>query len=311
MLSRRILRIKAIKALYAHLKSGSDNMMVSERNMIASIDKAYDLYFQILILPAKVADFAEQRIELAKQKQLPTREDLNPNTKFIDNAVIRIIANSDSVNDYVSARKLNWNRSPELIRSLYNSMIESQYYKEYMTSDEHSLKEDIKFMAEFFKSIQDSEMLDSVIEEMSILWVDDLFYVITAIDRTLSNIRPSHVELKVSPKFKNSDDLDFVKTLFEKTLIDYTENQKFIEKFTSNWDVERIVFMDNLIMGTALAELINFSEIPVKVTLDEYIDISKYYSTPGSSIFINGVLDKAAIALKNEDRIQKVGRGLI
>ena len=130
MLSRRLLRIKVVKALFAHLKSGADNMMASEKTLMASVDKAYDLYFQILILPVEIARYAEQRQELAKQKKLPTFEDLNPNTKFVDNAVIRTIANSDAVNDHIAARKLGWAKYPELIRTLYTQLTESDYYKE-------------------------------------------------------------------------------------------------------------------------------------------------------------------------------------
>ena len=138
MLSRRLLRIKVVKALFAHLKSGADNMMASEKTLMASVDKAYDLYFQILILPVEIARYAEQRQELAKQKKLPTFEDLNPNTKFVDNAVIRTIANSDAVNDHVAARKLGWERYPELIRTLYAQLTESDYYKDYMQREERS-----------------------------------------------------------------------------------------------------------------------------------------------------------------------------
>lgn len=132
MLSRRLLRIKVVKALFAHLKSGADNMIASEKNLMASVDKAYDLYFQIITLPVELARYAEQRQELAKQKKLPTPEDLNPNTKFVDNAVIRTIANSDAVNDHVAARKLGWSQYPELIRTLFTQLSESEYYKEYM-----------------------------------------------------------------------------------------------------------------------------------------------------------------------------------
>ena len=170
MLSRRLLRIKVVKALFAHLKSGADNMMASEKTLMASVDKAYDLYFQILILPVEIARYAEQRQELAKQKKLPTFEDLNPNTKFVDNAVIRTIANSDAVNDYAAARKLNWTRYPELIRTLYTQLTESDYFKDYMARPERSFADDRKLLEDFFKELQSCEPLDNVLEEMSILW---------------------------------------------------------------------------------------------------------------------------------------------
>ena len=252
MLSRRLLRIKVVKALFAHLKSGADNMMASEKTLMASVDKAYDLYFQILILPVEIARYAEQRQELAKQKKLPTFEDLNPNTKFVDNAVIRTIANSDAVNDHVAARKLGWERYPELIRTLYAQLTESDYYKDYMQREERSFDDDKKLLEDFFKELQSCEALDDVLEEMSILWTDDLPYIVIMVLRTLSNLRVSHTELKVPAKFKSSEDPEFVKTLFEKSLVNYSAFQDYIEKFTANWDVERIVFMDNLIIGTAM-----------------------------------------------------------
>lgn len=311
MLSRRLLRIKVVKALFAHLKSGADNMIASEKTLLTSVDKAYDLYFQILILPVQIARYAEQRQELAKQKKLPTHEDLNPNTKFVENRILRVIDNSDAVNDRIATRKLGWERHPELIRTLYAQLTESQYYKDYMLREERSFDEDKKLIEEFFKELQSCEELDEVLEEMSILWCDDLPYILMMILRTLSMLRPSHTELKVPSKFKSEDDPEFVKTLFEKALVNYDVYQESIEKFTSNWDVERIIFMDNLILGTAMAELTSFPAIPVKVTLDEWIEISKYYSTPGSSTFINGVLDKIVESLTADGRIKKAGRGLI
>lgn len=311
MLSRRLLRIKVLKALFAHLKSESDNLMASEKTLMSSVDKAYDLYFQMLLLPVELAEYARQRQELARQKKLPTFEDLNPNTKFVDNAVIRVIASSDSVNDYAAARRLGWKQHPDLIRTLYTQLVESGFYQEYMQRESRSLDEDRQLLEEFFKEMQSSEALDDALQEMSLLWSDDLAYIVLMVLRTLSNLRPSHTELKIAPKFKSDEDPQFVKTLFEKALVNYDAYQSYIERFTANWDVERIVFMDNLIIGTAMAELTSFPSIPVKVTLDEFIEISKYYSTPGSSTFINGVLDKIVASLTEEGRIKKTGRGLI
>ena len=171
--------------------------------------------------------------------------------------------------------------------------------------------DDKKLLEDFFKELQSCEALDDVLEEMSILSTDDLPYIVMMILRSLSNLRPTHTELKVPAKFKSDEDPAFVKTLFEKSLVTYSAFQDYIEKFTANWDVERIVFIDNLIIGTAMAELTSFPSIPVKVTLDEWIEISKYYSTPGSSTFINGVLDKIVESHTAEGSIKKAGRGLI
>ncbi|MFR9531647.1 MAG: transcription antitermination protein NusB [Rikenellaceae bacterium] len=312
MLSRRLLRIKALKALYAHLQTESDNMIASEKSMLGSIDKAYDLYFQMLLLPVEIARYAEARQELAKEKKLPTYEDLNPNRKFIDNAVIRLIDNSDAVNDYAARRNLTWSNDTDLIKSIYNSLLEKESYKRYMTSSESSLKEDIAFIENFFlKDMQECEALDEALEDLSIMWDNDLSFVLPLVMRTLSSIRPSHTELKIMSKFKSSEESEFVRTLFQKSIINYNKNQIYIEKFTSNWDLERIVYMDNMIMNMAMTELVSFPSVPIKVTMDEYIEIAKSYSTPGSSTFINGVLDRIVNSLTEEGQINKSGRGLI
>ena len=312
MISRRMLRIKAIKALYAHLKSDADSLMASEKTLVASIDKTYDLYFLMLSLIVELAHYAEQRQELARKKQLPTYEDLNPNRKFVENSVIRLIDSSDAVNDYLAAHKLSWAQYPELIKTLFSQLEQSEYYKSYMSRTERSFREDLALVTDFYTNeLESSEILEDVLDEMSILWNDDLGFALIMVTRTLSNMRPSHTDVKVLPKFKSDEDLDFAMQLFEKASLGYADNLLYIEKFTRNWDVERIAFMDNLIMATAVAELITFPSIPVKVTLDEYIEIAKFYSTASSSTFINGVLDKVVASLKEEGRIQKSGRGLI
>ena len=307
-----MLRIKVIKALYAHLKSDADSLMASEKTLVASIDKTYDLYFLMLSLIAELAHYAEQRQELARKKQLPTYEDLNPNRKFVENAVVRLIAQSDAVNDHLAARKLSWAKYPELIKTLYSQLEQSDYYKSYMAHAERSWKEDLALVTDFYtRELEECEMLEDVLDEISILWNDDMGFALIMVTRTLSNMRPSHTDVKVLPKFKSEEDLDFAMQLFEKAAIGYDSNLQQIERFTRNWDVERIAFMDNLIMATAVAELTTFPSIPVKVTLDEYIEIAKFYSTAGSSTFINGVLDKAVASLTEEGKINKSGRGLI
>ena len=312
MISRRLLRIKALKALYAHLKSESDSLMASEKTLVASINKTYALYFQMLSLIVEVARYADERQQAAMQKKLPTYEDLNPNRKFVENAVVHLIAESDSVNDYLAAHKLSWARYPELIKALYLQLEQSDYYKKYMTSQERSFREDLALVTDFYTNeLESSEMLEEVLDEQSILWNDDLGFALIMVTRTLSNMRPSHRDVKVLPKFKSDEDLDFAMELFEKAAVNYDSNLEVIEQFTRNWDIERIAFMDNVIMVTAMAELVSFPSIPVKVTLDEYIEIAKYYSTASSSTFINGVLDKVVTTLTEEGRINKSGRGLI
>lgn len=312
MLSRRILRIKALKALYAHMQCEAESMMASEKSMMASIEKAYDLYFQMLALPAELVRYAESRQELARQKLMPTFEDLNPNTKFVENKAVALLANSDSVNDYLAKRKLSWTAYPEFIKQLYNQLSERDYFKAYMSREERTFNEDKALLERIFcDELQECEALDQLLEESSILWADDLPFILVMVVRTLQGMKASHSEVKVLPCFKNEEDERFARLLFEKSLVNYNEMMRLIEPYLQNWDMERIAYMDLLILVTALSELIEFETIPVKVTLDEYIEISKFYSGPGSANFINGVLDKMIADLTTKGRIVKSGRGLI
>lgn len=312
MLSRRLLRIKVIKSLYAHFKSDSDSMTASEKSLMMSIDKTYQLYHQMLYLVVEVLRYADSRIELAKAKKLATAEDLNPNTKFINNELIKRIELSDDLCTYLQRYSLGWTQNPELIKSLYNSLIESDYYKKYMGNPLRSFKEDVKLVEDFYTlTVNDNEAVEDAIEEQSIMWSDDVDFALIMVVRTLSNCRQSQSQVPLLEKFKNDDDRLFVSELYRKTLVNYNDYLSYIEKFTQNWDIDRIAFMDNLIMTSAMTELLSFNSIPVKVTLDEYIEIAKYYSTPGSSLFINGVLDKIVDALEKENKLNKLGRGLL
>lgn len=311
MLSRRLLRIKVAKNLYAHLKSDSTNLKASEKNLIASIDKAYDLYFQMLSLIVEVARYAESRQELAKQKKLPTYEDLNPNRRFVDNAVIALLNNSESVNDEIASRKISWANNYDIVKDIYNRMIEADFYKKYMSASISTFTDDRKFVEAFFTSLDEDEALADVVDDMSLLWNDDLSFALYMAIRTVSTLKQSHADVKVLPQFKSEDDLEFARTLFIKSLVQFEDNQEIVDRYTKNWDVERIAFMDSLIISIAISELVSFDSIPVKVTLDEWIDIAKYYSSPTSATFVNGVLDKIVSELTTSGRIKKSGRGLL
>ena len=303
--------MKVAKSLYAHLKSGSDNLKASEKNLVESIDKAYDLYFQMMSFVVEVAKYAESRIEWAKQKKLPTYEDLNPNRRFVDNAVIQLIANSDSINDVLAARRLSWVTAPDAAKEVYGRLVEADFYKRYMSAPIVTFTDDRKFVEEFYAWLEQDEALADIVNEMSLLWADDYGFALYLAIRTVQHLKRSHTEVKVLPKFKSDDDLEFAKTLFIKSLVNYDNNQEIVDKYSKNWDVERVVFMDSLIISIAIVELKYFESIPVKVTLDEWIDIAKYYSSPTSSNFVNGVLDKIVADFTADGIINKSGRGLL
>lgn len=312
MLSRRLLRIKIVKALYSHFKSESDSLIVSEKNLLFSIDKTYELYHQLLWLVVDVANYAENRIELGRRKKLPTPEELNPNTRFVDNRVIAAIRDSEALTDYLQRKKLGWVQYPELIKKLYLLLTESDFYQQYMNGSTGAFKGDAALVEKFYTRIVcECEALEEVVEEQSIFWSDDVDFATIMVLRTLSDMREGRQELPLLPQYKNDEDREYVRELFRHALVHFREYAEYIGRYTSNWEVERIAFMDNVIMVAAMSELIAFPSIPVKVTLDEFIEIAKYYSTPGSSTFINGVLDKVVEALTAEKRIQKTGRGLL
>ncbi|MCC8087915.1 MAG: transcription antitermination protein NusB [Rikenellaceae bacterium] len=312
MLSRRLLRIKVIKALYSHFKSESDTLIVSEKNLNFSIDKTYQLYHLLLSLIVDVRQYASKKIDIGKNKMLPTEEDLNPNMKFVENRAVAKIADNDELLTYLTGNKLGWTNYPELVKKIYNNMISSGYYTDYMNSGKDSFAEDLQFVIDFYSNgLEDMEELEEAIEEQSIYWADDIAFGLIMVVRTLQGINENKTTFRLLPKFKNDDDRVFASQLFRAALVNNKEYFGYINEFTENWDLERFAYMDRIVMLATIAELVACTTIPVKVTLDEFIEISKYYSTPSSGTFINGVLDKIVEKLKKEGRIEKQGRGLI
>lgn len=253
--------------------------------------------------------------QIARQKHIPTYEDLNPNTKFVNSAIIHLLDNSDSLNDHLAAKALSWRNNPDFVKLVFNTLSQSAPFNRYMSSPEGSIKEDIELMEYLFVEVLQSEELseevEKVIEETSIMMSGDLSFVLPLVMRTITSIKASHRDLKVVKMFKNKEDEVFLQSIFERSLINYTRYQEYIERLTDNWDVERIVLMDNMIIAIAMAELLNCPDVPTKVTMDEYIEIAKDYSTPSSSVFVNGMLDRITVTLNEEGLIKKVGRGLL
>ena len=307
MLSRRLLRIKVIKALYAHFKSGNDSVPTTVKALKTSTDSTYNLYILMLALVVDVARYAEGRIELGRQKKLPTHDDLNPNMRFVGNEAVRQIADSEELAAALKVRKLTWANSPEVIKTLYNLMTECDYYKKYMSTEASGWRADVQVVEDFYVlTAQDNDMLEEVVEERDIMWVDDVDFALSMVVRTLGGMRRGQ-KLMLLPQFHNDDDERFGPELLRATLTRHDDSTALISSLTENWDMERVAFIDTLIMSAAIAELQGFPSIPVKVTLDEYIEIAKHYSTPGSGTFVNGILDKAI----KEWKVEKSGRGLL
>lgn len=313
MISRRIIRTKVLQVLYAYYSSPGKTLANTEKELFFCINKSYDLYHYLLALVIEIAGYAEERIEIRRRKHQPTEEDLNPNTKFISNQLIQQLRENRQLNAYIDQKKLNWVNNPELIKELYLFLIESDFYKEYMADKNRSFLDDRKFVDKIFtKIILVTEDLYQALEEQSIYWNDDVEFVVSMISKTLKKFTPnSGSDQRLMPLFKDQDDRDFARDLLRKSIINHDEMRELIKEHSKNWDLDRIAFMDILIMQLAITEFLYFPSIPTKVSLNEYIELSKYYSTEKSRNFINGILDKTLKDLKKSGKISKIGRGLI
>jgi len=310
MISRRLLRIKILQILYAHYNSEGSEMVRSEKDLVFSIQKAYDLYFYLLLLAIDVKQYAVSRIELALNKMLPTWEDLNPNTRFVENRVLQQIAESPAFNKITNERKLRGVNHPELVKNLYNRLVESTYYQQYLESPTCDYNDDKQLLVDFFTNeLEDYDMFYEILEEQSIFWNDDIDFTVVMVIKTIKDIHPDKTAFP--PMYKSGEDRDFAFSLLRACISHYDKYRKMIEDYVENWDIERVAQIDNLIMHMAINELIEFPSIPVKVTFDEYLELAKYYSTPKSSLFINGLLDKISGDLTEKGIISKKGRGLM
>lgn len=319
MLSRRHLRIKVLQALYAFFQSLNDRIDLGEKELFKSVNKIYEIYIYQISLILEVAEFANKRLEENKKKFFPTEDDLNPSRRFIENQVIAQIANNEDFKKLQDVYKINWSNEEEMIRKLYVEIRDSSDYQNYMGLKDHTYNDDREILVKILKKqFLRSESLHYFFEEKNIHWSDDFFTANMLAIKTLKHYKESFDRnYKLPTLFKNDDfdetneDKEFVKQLFRKSIIKSDEYEVIIEAKVKNWEMERIAVMDVLLIKMALAELLEFSSIPIKVTLNEYIELAKMYSTPKSKIFVNGILDKVIAELKENKQIKKTGRGLL
>jgi len=313
MLNRRHIRIKVLQILYAFFHSEGDDLMKFERELEKSINQTHALYVHLLVLLVNLKSLAEKKIEKGRDKLLPTQEDLDPNTKFIDNKVLGLLATNLSLLDKVESEVVYWDENPEIQTKLLRQIQESELYKTYMAESESSFIDDRKFVsALFMEFIAPNEDLHSFLEEKSVYWSDDFSVVNLSVIKTIKAFKSDCDEYsRLLPLYKNEDDKKYAFNLLKRTLANSAEYKKYIVETASNWGEERISDMDQLLMQMAICELLHFETIPVKVTLNEYIELSKDYSSQKSKVFINGVIDKLVIRFKEEGTLKKIGRGLV
>ena len=286
--------------------------VASEKNLVLSIDRAYDLYFHLLALVPEIAEYAAERIRIGENKKLPTYEDLHPNRKFVENKVIARLVEDEDLQVEISNRKLSWKNHRDLIVALYNALIRQPFYQKYMASETRSFREDAQLVSDIYMTmLEEFEPLDRALEEQSILWNDDLGFLLTMVSRTVLSMRENQEAIKIMPQFKNDEDLDYAKKLLRYAIAGYERISLLLDGSMNNWDIERVALMDKIILVTAIAEAENFPTIPTRVTMNEYIDIAKCYSTESSGGFINGILDRIISQLTTEGKIVKTGKGLL
>ncbi|PIZ05905.1 MAG: hypothetical protein COY57_04785 [Flavobacteriales bacterium CG_4_10_14_0_8_um_filter_32_5] len=315
MISRRYLRIKTFQALYAYFHSGKENQKKVENELFLSFQKMHDLYLLFLLIGSELSHLSMLKIEESKSKRLPTDADLNPSTKFITNRIFKLLETNSTLSNFVKEKKISWNIDQELMTKLFNFTRKHDIYLNYMQNEDNSFENDKKFVVALYKKIiAEYDFLISGISEKSIYWTyDEIDFVLSMVIKSIKKLKENDSNLDaIFHNFTDKeDDTEFVKILFNKTIVDDKENSKLIAEKTQNWEVERIATVDILIMKMAISELTSFSQIPIKVTLNEYIDLSKTYSTPKSKLFVNGILDKLIVDLKSNGKIVKTGRGLV
>lgn len=314
MLSRRFIRIKVMQALYAFLHAEDRSVAKHEQEMFSGLDKTYDLYLHLLLLLIDIRECARNLIVIRKAKRLPTAEDITPNTKFVDNKIFSTISINRQLAAESEKRKISWEKDKEIASKIYSKIIETDIYKAYMNEPSRSFKADKKFISDMYIDVvTQDELLQFYFEEKNIHWADDIDFVNTLVLKTIDYIPESATDnMPLALLYKDEkEDKKFAKDLFRKVGEHSEEEEKWIQSKTENWELERIAFMDVLLMKMAITEFLYFPTIPVKVTLNEYIELAKQYSTPKSSVFVNGILDKLLADFKKEGKLQKQGRGLV
>lgn len=313
MLNRRHIRIKILHILYGFYQDSEPDIISTRKSLDHAIGKMQELYILLLLMIGSMQSFAIDRIEMGRKKQLPLPEDLHPNTKFVTNKPLRALANSKKLQKASKELGVDWGNDQELLRKIFRGLLEHQEYVEYMASEERGFKHDREYLIRMFrKHMINSELFQDSLEEQSIYWNDDLDLAASMAIKTIKTIRETDEEIELLPLWReDDDDKEFMETLFKESLAQSDVNEKLVMESAKNWELERIALMDRILMKMAIAEAKSFPSIPLKVTLNEYIELSKYYSTPKSNGFINGILDQLFTQMKEDGSIVKMGRGLI
>ena len=307
MINRVLIRLKIVQIVYAYYQNGGKNLDTAEKELFFSLSKAYDLYNYLLLLMVEVTKQANKRLNAAKNKLVPTKEELFPNTKFVENRFIAQLEVNKQLLEFSNNQKKTWENEADFVKTLCDKILESDIYKEYMASETSSYEEDRELWRKLYKNIIFNNIeLDQVLEDQSLYWNDDKEIVDTFVLKTIKRFDEKNgAKQELLPEFKDEEDQDFARRLFRRTILNADYYRHLISENTKNWDLDRVAFMDVVIMQIALAEILSFPNIPVSVSLNEYVEIAKLYSTPKRGGFINGTLDGIVNSLKKENKLTK------
>ena len=308
MINRVLIRLKIVQIVYAYYQNGGKNLDTAEKELFFSLSKSYDMYNYLLLLMVEITKQVEKKLNAAKSKLLPTAEELYPNTKFIENRFIAQLEVNKQLLQFSENQKKSWSNEEDFVKGLCEKILESDIYKEYMASETSSYEEDREVWRKIYKRIIFNNVeLDQVLEDQSLYWNDDKEIVDTFVLKTIKRFEEKNgANQELLPEFKDEEDKDFARRLFRRTILNADYYRHLISENTRNWDLERVAFMDVVIMQIAMAEILSFPNIPVSVSLNEYVEIAKLYSTPKSGAFINGTLDGIVKLLQKENKLTKI-----
>lgn len=314
MLNRRHIRVKVMQSIYAMHQNGSDNLEKEEKFLFHSMENVEDLYLIMLSALVEIRNKEIEYLEKSSKKHLASAEERNPNQKFVNNGILKMLFENNSLSIALERRKItNWTQNDDYILIMLDAVKESELYQQFMETKKNNFEEDRQFVIDMFMElIAPNEKLYEYLEDHKLTWIDDIPLVNTQIVKQLKQIKSvEESDFRIPKLYKDQEDKDFARDLFRKTVLNESELAKeYIDK-TPNWDTERIAEIDTIILKMAIAEFLKFPSIPVKVTINEYLEIAKEYSTPKSSIFINGILDNLVKEFQDNKKMNKVGRGLM
>lgn len=307
MINRTLIRLKIVQLVYSYYQNGGKNIDTAEKELLFSLSKAYDLYNYLLMLIIAVTRFAEEQVERQERNNKISHSDQVVNRRFVENKFVQQLELNKQLIDFKETQKKSWDNDKDYIKSLYNKIVTSDFYKEYMSAEENDYIADREVWRKIYKNIiMKDEDIDGILEEQSLYWNDDKEVVDTFVLKTIKRFEEKNgAEQELMPEYKDEEDREFAIRLFRRAILNDDDYRSLINQNVKNWEFNRLAFMDVIIMQIALAEILSFPAIPVSVTINEFVEIAKYYSTAKSGGYINGIIDSIVKKLRAENKLLK------